>query len=305
MLGATLLAVAAVLANDRLVIVDTTAGAVVRELALPAPAVTLFAAPDGRVLLPLAGSDETVVVSLAGAAQRWPGRLFPVFFDEIDRMHVVYPELLLVMSYPDRLPILRVPAPGLSAPWRAASSRNGLLVAVCAPPTERRMTLLVAEPGAARHEIGLAGEPRHLAMAPDGSWTAVGFDDGVEIVFPGEPRGRGRVPVGGGVLALAAAAGSSDLLVGTGDAAAGVLVSLRVTARHEAGAKERHRLQLSGGVRSLAAAEDAVVAVAGENLVVLAKNGRKTLHQVPVQGARQVVLLPARPESGVPLWSEP
>ena len=304
MLGATLFAVAAVLADDRIVFVETATAAVLREIALPAPVVTLFAAPDGRVLLPLSGSDETAVISLAGPTVRWPGRLFPVFFDEIDRMHVVFAELLLVMSYPERLPILRVPVPGLPAPWRAASSGNGLLVAICAPPNERRLTLVVAEPGAARHEIGLAGEPRLIAMAPDGSWVAVGFDDGVEVVFPGESRGRGRVPVGGGVRSLAVAAGGSDLLVGTGDAAAGALVTLRVASKLDAGAQERRALPLAGGVTSLAAAGDSIVAVAGGSLVVLGKGGRKVIHELPVNGARQVVLLPASPESGLPLWSE-
>jgi len=46
------------------------------------------------------------------------------------------------------------------------------------------------------------------------------------------------------------------------------------------------------------------VAVAGGSLVVLGKGGRKVIHELPVNGARQVVLLPASPESGLPLWSE-
>jgi len=305
MVAAGLFAIAAVLAGDRVVVVETTAPAVVRELALPAPAAALFAAPDGRLVLPLADSDETVVLSLSGPAERWPGRVFPVFFDEIDRMHVVFPGELIVMSYPERLPILRVPAPGLPVPWRAACSRNGLLVAVCPPPRERRLVLMVAEPGAMRREVGLAGEPRHLAMAPDGAWAAVGFDDGVEVVVSGEPRGRGRIAVTGGVRALAVAPGGRDLLVGAGDAATGSLLSLRVSGKLPAGAKKSRELPLAAGVTGLAAGPDAAVALAGDRLLVLGRKGRTVARELQLAGARQVVLLPGRPETGQPLWSQP
>ena len=304
MLGATLLAVAAVLTNDSVVFVETTSAAVLRVVTLPAPAVALFAAPDGRVLLPLAGSDETAVVSPVGPTERWPGRVFPMFFDEIDRMHVLFPELLLVMSYPERLPILRVPVAGVPAPWRAACSSNGLLVAVCPPPGERRVVLVVSEPGAEQREARLAGEPRIVVMAPAGNWVALGFEDAVEIVFPGEPGGRGRIPVRAGVRSLAVVGEGRDLLVGVGDGNRGALVTLRVGAKVEAGAKERDELHLSGAVSSIAAAGEEVVVVAGESLVVLAKKGRQILHELPLPGARQVALLPARPESAAPLWNE-
>jgi hypothetical protein len=301
-LGPTLVAVAAVLADDRLVFADTASAAVLREVVLPAAAVTLFAAPDGRVLLPLAGVDETAVASPVGPTERWPGRVFPLFFDEIDRMHVVFPEMLLVMSYPERLPLLRVPFPGVAAPWRAACSNNGLLVAVCPPPGERRLVLAVAEPGTEQSQVRLAGEPRLVVMALDGSWVAVGFDDGIEIVFPGEPGGRGRVPVRAGVRALAATSDGRNLLVGIGGAA-GALVTMRVSAKSEAGARETDELLVEGGVSSLAAAGEEVVAVAQDRLLVLAKHGRKVAREVPVKGARLVALLPARPETAAPLWS--
>jgi hypothetical protein len=303
-LSATLFAVAAVLTNDSVVFVDTAAAIVLREVTLPAPAVALFVAPDGRVLLPLAGSDETAVVSPVGPTERWPGRVFPVFFDEIDRMHVLFSELLLVVSYPERLPLLRVPLPGVRTPWRAACSRNGLLVAVCPPPSERRLVVFVSEPGAQQNDVPLSGEPGSLVMEDTGAWAAVGFDAGIEIVFPGEPRGRGLVPIRAGARSLAAAADGRDLLVGVGDSDGGGLVTLRVGAKLEAGAKELHDLRLSGPVASIAVAGEEVVAVAGANLVVLGKKGRKVTHELPVEGARQVVLLPARPESAAPLWSE-
>ena len=304
-LGAGALAIAAVLTGDALVLAETSSPAVLRRVALPGPAAALFAAPDGRVLLPLAGSDETVVVSASGAAERWPGRVFPVFFDEIDRMHVLFPELLLVMSYPERLPLLRVPIAGLPAPWRAASSANGLLVVACAPPAERRLVLVVAEPGVLQRPVALAGEPRSVVMSPAGDWVGVGLDDGVEVVFNGEPRGRGRVPLAGGVRALAAAADGRELLVGTGGGERGALLALRISPKLEAGAKLRREVELPGPVAALAVAASEVVAVAGERLVVLAKGGRKVTGELPLAGASQVVLLPARPESAAPLWSEP
>ena len=303
-LGATLFLVAAVLTNDSVVFVDTTTAAVLRAVTLPAPAVTLFAAPDGRVLLPLAGSDETAVVSPVGPTERWPGRVFPVFYDEIDRMHVVFPDLLLVMSYPERLPILRVPVTGVPAPWRAACSRNGLLVAICPPPGERRLVLAISEPGAQQSAVALAGEPRSLVATESGAWVAVGFDDGVEVVFPGEPRGRGRLAVRPDVRSLAVAGDGRDLLVGFGTGDRGGVVTLRVSPKVAAGARERGELLLSGAVSSIAVAAEEVVVVAGETLVVLGKKGRQVKHVLPLQAARQVALLPARPESAAPLWSE-
>jgi hypothetical protein len=304
MLGASLLAVAAVLADDRLVFVETTAGVVLRQVVLPGTPVRLFAAPDGRVLLPLAGSDETVVVSPTGPTERWTGRLFPLFFDEVDRMHVVFPELLLVMSYPERLPILRVPVPGVRAAWRAATTGNGLVVVVCPPRSERRVVIVTAEPGSPQREIALAGEPRLLAIAPDAAWVAVGYEDAVEVAFSAEPHGRGRIPMRGAVRDLAASADGAELLVAL-DGTAAALAELRLSAKHDAGAKVRGELALDGGVASLAAGGDTVAAVARDRLLVLSKRGTKVVREIPVAGASQVVLLPARPESAVPLWSTP
>ncbi len=292
---------AAVLADGRLVFTDTASGALLRQVALPGAPVRLFAAPDGRILLPLAGSDETVVVSPIGPTERWPGRLFPLFFDEFDRMHVVFPEELLVMSYPERVPILRVPVPGLRAAWRAATTSNGLVVVVCPPSAERRVLIVTAEPGAPQREIALAGEPRHLAIAPDAAWIAVGYDDAVEIAFPAEARGRGRIPMNGGVRDLAAAADPADLLLALDRSVA----VLRVSARHDAGAKARGELGLEGGATSLSAAGGEAVAVARDRLLVLARRGAKVLREVPIAGASQAVLLPARPESAAPPWSTP
>ncbi len=303
-LGASLLAVAAVLANDRLVFVETAAGAVLRQVVLPGTPVRMFAAPDGRVLLPLAGSDETVVASPTGPTERWTGRLFPLFFDEVDRMHVVFPELLLVMSYPERLPILRVPVPGVRAAWRAATTGNGLVVVVCPPPGERRVVIATAEPEAPQREIALTDEPRLLAIAPDAAWIAVGYGDAVEVAFPAEPHGRGRIPMRGAVRDLAVSADGADLLVAL-DGTAAALAVLRPSAKHDAGAKVRDELTLEGGVTSLAAAGDAVIAVARDRLLVLSKKGTKVVREVPIAGASQVVLLPASPESAVPLWSTP
>jgi hypothetical protein len=306
MLAPPLLAIVAVLAQDRVVFADTGAGRILRQVVLPAPAVAIFAAPDGRVLLPLEGSDETAVVSPVGPTERWRGRLFPVFFDEADRMHITLSELLVVVSYPDRLPILRVPVAGMKAPWRTISTSNGLMVAICAAPPERRLMLVVAEPGAMQREVALAGEPRALAMGGEGQWVAVGLADSVQAALAGEESARAPLPIAGSVRALAASADSRDVLVGTADGSAGRLFLLRVNAKASGpGLKEYDSVALPGPVTSVAAAGDTVIAVAGDALVVLAKHGRKVAYQMPIPGARQVAVLPAQPTSALPLWSEP
>lgn len=304
MIGATLLAVAAVLAQDRIVFVDTHGATVLRTVVLPAPAAALFAAPDGRVVLPLAAVDETALVSQTGPTLRWPGRIFPLFFDEPDRMQVVLPELLLVLSYPERLPILRVPVPGLKEPWRAACSGNGLVVGICAAPAAQRLVLAIAEPGALQQEAVLSGPPLAVVAAPLGDWFAAALEGGVEIVVPGEPRGRGLVPVSGKVRSLALSADGRSVLVGTAAGDRGALVTLRVALRSDRGARVRDEMAISAPVESLAAADDEVVAVAGEKLIVLGKRGKKVLHDLAVPGARQVVLLPERPEAAGPEWTD-
>lgn len=299
----SLLAVAAVLTQDRVVFAETDSATILREVVLPEPAVAIFAAPDGRVVLPLAGSDETAVVSPTGATERWPGRVFPVFFDEPDRMHIVLPELLLIASYPERLPILRVPVQGLTTPWRTVSTSNGIMVAICADPRERRLLVAVAEPGAMQHEVPLAGEPRALAMAAGGEWVAVGLAGAVQVAITGEPHARPPLPVEGSIRALAASADSRDILVGVAAGGSGRLVILRVTPKAEAGMKERAAVQLAGPVEAIAAAGDDVLAVVGDTVVVLAKRGRKLVRELPLRGARQIALLPAQPTSVIPLWS--
>ncbi len=301
---APLFAVAAVLTSDRVVFADTGAGKVLRDVVLPAPAAAIFAAPDGRVVLPLAGADETVVVATAGSVERWPGRVFPVFFDESDRMQIVLPELLLVASYPERLAIVRVPIPGLKAPWRTVSTANGLMAAICATPSERRLVVAITEPGALQREVRLAGEPRALAMAPRGEWVAIGLANSVQAVIGGEPQARLPLSVDGSVRALAASADGRDVVVGTASDGGGSLVFLRVNAKAERGMKARGLVRLASPVEALAAAGDEVLAVAGDSLLVLAKRGRKLVRTLPIPGARQVVVLPARPASIIPQWSE-
>jgi hypothetical protein len=304
MLAASLLAVAAVLASDRVVFADTSTGKVLREVVLPGPAVAVFAAPDGRVVLPLAGSDETVVVAPTGALERWPGRVFPVFVDESDRMQIVLPELLLVTSYPERLPILRVPLPGLKTPWRTVATRNGILTAICASPGERRLLVAVTEPGALQRQVRLAGEPRALVMAPHGEWIAVGLADSVQAVIGGEPQARPPLRVDGSVRALTVSSDGRDVVAGTAAGGGGTIVFLRVNAKAEKGMKTRDAVPLAAAVDALAADGDDILVVSGDALVVLGKHGRKPVRTVAIPGARQIAVLPAQPASIIPQWSE-
>jgi hypothetical protein len=49
---------------------------------------------------------------------------------------------------------------------------------------------------------------------------------------------------------------------------------------------------------------DEVVALAGDVLLVLSADGRKVRRKVTLTGAFDVALLPSRPRSAVPPWSD-
>ncbi|HUK14131.1 MAG TPA: hypothetical protein VLW17_12585, partial [Thermoanaerobaculaceae bacterium] len=173
-LGPLVAAVAAVLCPGQVAFVDLSAGEVVRRVAIPVDGAALFAAPDGRVVVPARDADATVVVAPAGRVERWKGRLFPLFFDQPDRLHTVLPGALATLSYPERLPLARIELPGVDGARRAATSSDGRLVAIVpAPPPAASLVLVAALEGSGGRALALGGDAVRLAVAPDGGFAIV------------------------------------------------------------------------------------------------------------------------------------
>jgi len=297
-------AVAAVLAPARVVFVDATRGTVLRTVSLPGEGAAIFAAPDGRTLVPLRGEDATAVVSPSGAVETWRGRLFPLFPSEGDRMAVVLPGLLAVLSYPERLPLVRVPLDGVGGALRAACSEDGRLV-VLIPAGAGARTLLVvavAEGGTAR-SAALAGEATSLALMPDGAVAVTASGATLAAVVVGEPQARPAIDAGGEVRSLCTVPGDREVLAGLAVGAAGEVLGVRVDRKARQPLSERFRTRLPAPVSALAASGDEVVAVSGETLVLLRK-GRRIAGQLPLPGARDVAFLPLVARTTLPQWSD-
>ena len=300
-------AVVAVLTPREVVFVDATSAAVVRRVELPGEGLAAFAAPDGRIVVPLAGGEGTAVVAGSGAVVRWPGRVFPLFFREPDRMYVVLPGVLATLSYPERVPITRTSLPGLTGARRAACSADGRLVAVVPEGGAGRTLLLVPalERGAAI-PIALGGEPSLVAIGPDGGF-AVAVSDGrsLALIAPGADGGvRGILPLAATVRALGVSADGRGVLVGLAAETGGELVGVRVEPGSAHPFRIEFRTALAAPVTAVGTAGGELVALAGGNLVVLAANGRHVLRTAAVAGATDLAVEPARPLSLVPAWSD-
>lgn len=293
------------LAPERVLFVETTRGVVLRSVELPGAGLAIFAAPDGRVMVPLQGQDVTAVVTPAGNVERWPGRVFPLFFADYDRMHVVLPGVLATLSYPERLMLEQVPIEGLSGARRAACSNDGALVAVIPAVLGARALLLVAalEGGTVR-QVELAGDATHVIVAPSGTFVVVASGDTLAAAVLGEPRTRAGLRVGGEIRSLCLLPNGRDVIAGLATGAAGELVAVRVDPRAQQPLKERFRTPLGAPAVAVATADEDVAAISGDALVVLVRGGRRIGRQVVVPGARDVAVLPARARSTVPAWSD-
>jgi hypothetical protein len=301
MLAPTLLAAAAaVLAGGQISLVSVPEGRVTATVALPGTGAALFSAPDGSLVVPLASSDETVVIGPNGDLQRWPGRVFPLFFDEFDRMYVVMPEKLVCLAFPQRAEISRVLLPGTAGAYRAVVSSDGLAVALLAAPPARRELVVVVPRGESHVEkTSLGCEPLALTMDPAGGWVLTGCrDGGLEMMAGGETPARGSTRLDGEIVDLAPAPdGRSALAAVAGDGRAW-LAGVRVKPRSRRPLKETFTTALPWLPVALAVRDDEVL-VAGEGGVVLLRHGgRKITGQIALPGARAVAFLPEAPVSG-------
>ena len=299
-------ALAAVLCPHEVVFVDTGTGAIVRRVDLAADGVAVFAAPDRRVVVPLATGDRTVVVEASGKVEHWQGRVFPMFFADFDRMHVVLPGALATLSYPERISLLQIPLPGVAGARRAACSADGRLVAVVpSGPEGNSLTFVAALEGGSASRVQLGGNASAVALAPGGTFAVVSTGGGViEVTRAGQARSLGMVNLAGRVESLACTADGRGALVGLASDSGGEIVGLRVDLSAKKPLNERFRIPLSAEVRALAVSEDEVAALAGDVLVVLSADGRKVRRNVSLTGASDVALLPSRPRSAVPPWSD-
>ncbi len=299
-------AIAAALCPPEVVFLDTQTGATVGRATLPGPGLAIFAAPDGRVVVPLGGEDATAVVSRSGKIERWSGRLFPLFFVEADRMYAVLPGVLATLSYPERLTIARVPLPGVSGARRAGCSADGRLVAVV-PAGAGEHTLLLAAglDRTAPVRVALAADATGVALAPDGSFViAVSSAGGLELVVPASSRAARPFDPGGQARAAAVTPDGRLVLVGVARRGFGEVVGIRVDAGAREPLREHTRLRLPAAVGAVAAATDAVVVAAGEWLVVLDARGRHVRRRISAPGIVDLVLLPEKARSTVPRWSD-
>ncbi len=298
-------AVAAVLASDRVVFVDTARGTVLQSVGLHGEGIGVFAAPDARVVVPLAGEDATAVVAPSGAVERWPGTVFPVFSSDYDRMVVVLPGMLVTLSYPERIPLLRVPLTGVPGARRAAGSPDGRLVAVIpSEPGAAVLVVVAATEGGTARTIELAAEATSVVLSGSGRVAVTGGGTALAAAVLGEARSRPAVDVGGEVRSLCVLPSGRDVLAGLAVGASGEVVGVRVDADANQPLSVRFRTRMPAPVTAVAAAGDDVAAISGESLILLARRGRRIARTVAIPGARDVAFLPQLARSTVPRWSD-
>jgi hypothetical protein len=298
-------AVAAVLTPGGVVFVDTAQGAVLRVAELPGEGLAIFAAPDGRAVVPLRQEDATAIVGPAGRVETWPGRVFPLFFADYDRMYAVLPGMLALLSYPDRLLLERVPLEGLSGARRAACSRDGQLVAVIpAMPGVRVLLLVVGLNSPVVQPVSLGGEPAHVVVAPNGEFAVVASGGTLEAAVLGDAAARGSLNVDGNVLSLCMSPNGREVIAGLAKGAAGDLVGVPVDPKARHPLSVRFRTRMPGPVVAVSAAGDQVAVLSGEFLLTLTGGGRRISKQVPLAGGRDLAVLPEKAKSAVPAWGD-
>ncbi len=298
--------VVAVLCPREVALVDVGSASVVRHFPLISEGVAVFAAPDGRIVIPLREDDTTAVIAVDGRQERWPGRVFPMFFADYDRMHVAMPGLLATLSYPERIPLEQFPLEGVTGVRRAACSRDGRLVAVIpSDPGSHEVILVAALEGGTHHAVPLPGGAALVTVADDGGFVAVATSgpEG-EVLMVGQGRTHGEFRLTGEVRSMCLGPEGRDVLVGLADGALGELVDLKVDVSARAPLKERFRTRLESPPVALAAAGGEVTAVIRDSLVILGKAGRRVRARIAMPGAYDIAALPSEPKTTLPEWSD-
>ncbi|MBI4915649.1 MAG: hypothetical protein HY825_07360 [Acidobacteria bacterium] len=299
-------AVSAVLAGTEVVFVDTSVGRAVGRVELGASGIAVFAAPDSRAIVPLADVDATALVSLTGEPRRWPGRYFPLFFDEMDRMHVVLPGAVATLTYPERLTIAKAEVPRLTGARRAAVSADGRVVVVI--PDEAgspSLVVLITGPSGGVGRVELPAVARAVAVSPAGDWFVGGLVDGsLALVAPGLSRPVANLVVGSTVLALGVTGEYRGLLAAVEGARGPELVEVRVDPKGKTGLREHRRTPMSVQPLAIGMAGSDALVVTVEGLLILNRLGPKRRFEVAIPGASGVAVLPGRARSAVPAWSE-
>lgn len=306
-LAMAMAAVAAVLGSSEVVLVQVEQRAILARVSLPEQGAAIFAAPDGAAIVPLAQRDATAVVRGDGRMRLEPGRVYPLFFDEFDRMFVVLPEQLVLLAYPQRVTISEVPLPGVEGVRHAAVTSNGLAVALVGGASEGAGVWVVTTTGDARLvPILVPCAAERVLLAPNGDWLAVACADGRLGVTGIGGQGAEAVTLGGEITAMAADGNGRDLLVAVAqDVGGNSLVRVRMRPGSSPPARERTRTPLPRTPRALATSGSSVLVLDDQALAVWERGGRRLAGELPLTGGEALVLLREAvglmPES----WGEP
>jgi hypothetical protein len=222
-------------------------------------------------------------------------------------MYVVLPELLATLSYPERVPIARIPLAGVAGARRAACSADGRLVAVIpAEPGGRALVLVPALERGAPVRVELGGEPSLVTLAADGAFAVVVSGGGsLELIASGgEHRARDGLALGGAARCVCPGVEGRGILVGLAGRGGGELVGVRVQPGAAEPLRVTFRTALAAPVNAIGTAAGEIIALAGEDLMVLTRTGRHPRRVIAVPGATGLAVVPAQPQSTVPAWSD-
>ncbi len=304
----TILAAVAALLPNQVAYVTTDPVAVTATVRLPTPGAALFAAPDGAVLVPLADRDATAVIGPGRSVETWKGRTFPLFFDEIDRMYVVVPGGLMVLSYPERLVLGRSAVQGLDGAYRAACSDDGRVVAAVRPTARRELLVLAPRGDLRTWPTVLTGEADDVVVGPDGGWVLAGLADGaLELVPVGAAAPHFVLPVGGAAvvgLTVTAEGREAAAVVAGRNGEPDRLVTVRVKPGARQPLKVRTDVPLPAPSRAVVAAGDRLVVATSSGVLVYSRRGKKLEGALDLGPTADLTALPERPRSVVPDWGE-
>lgn len=308
-MGGTLLlaAVAAVLGSSEIVLVEVESAAVRARVPLPEAGAAVFAAPDGAVIVPLALSDATAVVRFDGKVKVEAGRLFPLFFDEFDRMYVIMQEQLALLAYPQRVPIREVALPGISVVRHAAVTNNGLAVALVGGTPEGPGVWVVVAGGEGRLiPVVTPCVAERVVLPPNGEWLAVGCSGGRLMLTGVAGTGAQIMSIGGDITAMAADESGRDLLLGVARRdGRGALVRLRIRPGASPAAKELSRQPLSRPARALATSGAVVLVLDERALTMWERGGRRFGGEVQLSEGVGLALLRETVGAMPASWGEP